>query len=103
MPAQRQAASLSAMAMQSALWQSHPGLVWSNPEADDCAHIRAALLRPRFERLLDVAVAFGLDRLRSEWAVLRTEGTTEVVRAQNVVERILNNIEKGFAIATARN
>jgi len=91
------------MANHSAFWQTHPGLVWSNPEADDSAYIRAALLRPRFERLLEVAVAFGLDRLRREWAELRTEGTTEAIRADSVVERIFNNIEKGFTLATARN
>ena len=29
-------------------------------DVDDAVHIRAALLRPRFDRLLDIAVAFGL-------------------------------------------
>ena len=91
------------MAKHRELWQTHPGLVWSNSDADDSAHIRAALLRPRFERLLDIAVGFGVDRLRREWVELQTEGTPEVLRAQSVVERILNNIEKGFALAASRN
>src|SRR5437016_3847106 len=56
-------------------WQKHPGLVWSNPEADDGVHIHAALLRPRFDRLLDIAVEFGLDRLRLEWSTLLEENT----------------------------
>ena len=89
--------------MRRELWQTQPGLVWSNPNADDSVHIRSALIRPRFERLLDIAVAFGVDRLREEWIELRSEGTAEVVRAQSAVERILNNIEKGFALAASRN
>ena len=103
MPALRRAANLSAIAIQRDLWQKHAGLVWSNPDADDAAYIRAALLRPRFERLVDIALTFGVDRLRSEWAELRAEGTVEAVRAQSVVERVLNNIEKGFALAISRN
>jgi len=60
-------------------WQRHPGLVWSNPGADDSVHIRAALLRPTFTRLLDVVLEFGLERVRGA------------------------NIEKGFALAATRN
>lgn len=84
-------------------WQKHRGLVWSNPSADDSTHIRAALVRPRFGRLLDIAVEFGIERLRREWAELQTDDTREVLRARNPVERILNNIEKGFVLAAARN
>ncbi len=47
-------------------WRGHAGLVWSNSQADDGAHIRAALLRPRFGRLLEIAVEFGLPRVRAE-------------------------------------
>lgn len=86
-----------------AFWEDHRGLVWSNPAADDLVHIRAALIRPRFSRLLDIAVEFGLQRLRNEWAELQTDDTREVARAREPVERILNNIEKGFALAAARN
>lgn len=49
-------------------WRRHPGLVWSNPEADDVVHIRAALLRSRFDRLLDIAVEFGTEALKRRWA-----------------------------------
>jgi len=84
-------------------WQKHPGLVWSNPEADDAVRIRAALLRPRFSRLLDIALEFGLERLQQEWAELHDEGTREAKRARASVERILRNIEKGFADASSRN
>jgi thymidylate kinase len=84
-------------------WQKHRGLVWSNPNADDSTHIRAVLLRPRFSLLLDIAVKFGVERIRSEWSELRRDETREVLRAREVVERILSNIEKGFTLAAARN
>jgi hypothetical protein len=78
-------------------------LVWSNPNADDSTHIRAALIRPRFSLLLDVAATFGLDRVRREWSYLQQDSTREVQRAREPVERILSNIEKGFALAATRN
>ena len=84
-------------------WIEHRGLVWSNPAADDSTHIRAALVQPRFRRLLAVAEKFGLERLRREWAELQSDETREVKRARAAVERILANIEKGFAIAASRN
>jgi len=87
----------------SEFWKSHRGLVWSNPQADDSIHIRAALLRPRFDRLLEIAVHFGLDRLRCEWKVLCEEPTPQVSRAAPSVTRILGNIEKGFARADSGN
>lgn len=82
-------------------WQRHPGLVWSNPQASDSVFICAALLRPRFTRLLDIAAEFGLERLRHEWELLRAEDTPEARRAAESVKRILNNLEKGFALAAA--
>jgi hypothetical protein len=84
-------------------WQSHPGLVWSNPAASDATHIRAALIRPRYGQLLEIAVAFGAERLRQEWAELQTDDSREVPRARASVERILAHIEKGFALAAARH
>ncbi len=80
-------------------WRRHPGLVWSAKNASDSVFLRAALLRPRFERLLDVAVEFGLERLRAEWKILADEGAPESRRAGAAVERILRNIAKGFALA----
>jgi hypothetical protein len=84
-------------------WQSHPGLVWSNPAANDAMHIRAALVRPRYSQLLDIALEFGIARLRREWAELQPDDSRDVVRARPSVERILAHIEKGFALAAARN
>lgn len=91
------------MQTRNPFWQRHPGLVWSNPEAPDSVFIAAALLRPRFNRLLDIATEFGLERLRQEWELLRAEATPEAQRAESAVERILVNIEKGFALAAARD
>lgn len=82
-------------------WNAHRGLVWSNPEAGDAAHIRAALLRPRFGRLLDISVEFGLARVRGEWEALQADRSGEIERSRAPVERILANIEKGFFVAAA--
>ena len=82
-------------------WRKHRGLVWSNPSADDAVWIRAALMHPRFDRLLDIAVEFGLDRLHQEWRILEEEGTENAQRARRSVERMLANIEKGFARVAA--
>ena len=80
-------------------WKRHPGLVWSNPEAPDSAYIRAALLRPRFGRLLDIALEFGVEQLRREWQVLLADPLVEAERARPAVERIISHIEQGFALA----
>jgi hypothetical protein len=82
-------------------WKRHPGLVWSNPAAGDAAQIRAALVRPRYGVLLDIALEFGVERLRHEWAELQAETTPEVARARPSVERILAHIEEGFALAAS--
>jgi hypothetical protein len=84
-------------------WERHRGLVWSNPAANDCVHIRAALLKPRFDRLLDIALEFGVARLRAEWMELESGDQLEISRARQPVERILDHIEKGFALAASRN
>jgi hypothetical protein len=77
-------------------WERHLGLVGSNPAASDTVHIHAALLRPRFGRLLDIAQGFGLGRVRAEWAALRDAGLPEAARAAKPVERILRHLEEGF-------
>ncbi len=90
-------------ATHSSFWHRHQGLVWSNPEAEDSVHIRTALLRPRFGRLLDIAAEFGLDRLQAEWSTVKADNSPEVQRATPAVERILSNIQKGFSVAAAEN
>jgi hypothetical protein len=53
--------------------------------------------------LLDIAREFGLPQLRREWELLKLEGTVEARRAQGPVERILEKIERGFALASPRD
>lgn len=86
------------------VWKRQGGLAWSNPDASDSTRIRAALTRPRFLRLLDIAEVFGVERVRREWEALEAlmeDPDSEVERASQPVERILHNIEEGFRRATA--
>jgi len=84
-------------------WSNHRGLVWSNPAASDSTHIRAALVRPRFSLLLEIALEFGVERLRTEWKEIQIDDTREIKYARVPVERILAHIEKGFTLAAAGN
>lgn len=86
-----------------AFQQRHPGLVWSNSRAGDAVWIRAALMRPRFETLLDACLEFGLERVRCEWAELNREPDREVAVVAPEVNRILQHITEGFADAQAGN
>jgi hypothetical protein len=81
---------------RASIWERHPGLIWSNRQADDAVRIRAALLKPNFPTLLDVAVTFGPDRLATEWTVLWNDPYTDTRRAAPAVERILTNIRRGY-------
>lgn len=74
---------------------SHAAILWSNPSASASALIRAALVRPTFERLLELAKMHGLEVLRREWALLIAEGSVEASRAAVSVERILHHLELG--------
>lgn len=80
----------------SAFWKKYPGLVWSNRQADDGVRIRAALLKPQFPILLDIAVRFGPERLRREWSVLRGDPVANTERVKSSVERIITNIQRGY-------
>ena len=82
-------------------WKQYPGLVWSNRQAGDDVRIRAALMRPLFPVLLDIAVRFGLERLEREWAILRNDPETDTRRAEPSVLRILANIRRGYEQARA--
>ncbi len=82
-------------------WEKYPGLVWSNREAGDAVRIRAALLRPLFPVLLDIAATFGLERLEQEWAILCADPETDTRRAEPQVSRILKNIRRGYDQAHA--
>lgn len=75
-------------------------LTWSNSQASHEVLVRAALLRPTFERLLALALeplpALGLAQLKREWRRLARECPEEALRAAPSVERILRNIAGGF-------
>jgi hypothetical protein len=74
----------------------HPGLVWSNTNAPREIYLRKALLNPRFGQLLKLAQEFGLESLKREWSLLRTqspEESNEVEGAASEVNRILRNME----------
>ena len=85
-------------------WDQHGrvGLVWSNPNASDDVLITAALLRPNFHLLLDIAVHFGLDRLKNQWRELKDGGEErqspeeirKVARAEAIVDRCLTTMEE---------
>lgn len=77
------------------LWKRHPGLVWSNPDAEDEAYIHAALLKPRFSVLLDIAVTLGLETVKKQWLLLQKENPSEARRVTPSVERILSNLTEG--------
>ena len=83
------------------MWKRHPGLIWSNPEPGDTAFLCAALLRPRYDTLLEAALVFGVGRLESELAALLAEDTPEARRAAPITRRILRNIARGFERAPA--
>lgn len=85
----------------SEFWSAFPEIAWSNRHASDTVCIRGALMRPRFECLLAVARRFGLDTIRTEWKILVDDELTDTDSAAPIVERILRNIEIGFANARA--
>jgi hypothetical protein len=78
----------------------HPGLLWSNAKAPKEIYIRKALLNPRFTQLLKLSREFGLEALKQEWDVLKTQSpteSTEIHRAAPEVTRILRNMEAATA------
>ncbi len=81
-------------------WKSkYAWLVWSNRTADDSAHLRAALLNPHLDILLDAFEAYGLARLATEWAAVR-----ETERGKKVAEYVgsmLENFRRGVEMAAA--
>jgi hypothetical protein len=84
-----------------AFWHLHGGIVWSNPNASDSVMIANALLSPDFHLLLDIAVRFGLARLKSDWENLKKaieginypEEVKRLRRAEPIVERSIYHME----------
>ncbi len=90
------------MPVREAFWSRHPGLAWSNSKADDSVRIRAALMRPRFHRILDIANEFGLDCVQAEWDALLADEDAAVRRAKPIDRRILGTIGNAYAHADSR-
>lgn len=76
-------------------------LAWSNADASDELLVRRALVQPRFQVLLDAAVAFGVDVLAAQWDRLQAEGSPEAVKVRPTTERILGHIRDGYRQVTA--
>jgi hypothetical protein len=93
--------SMPEEAVNEQFWKKHPGLIWSNRQASDAVRIRAALMKPSFPVLLDIAAVFGPERLEQEWAVLRSDPETDTHRIEHVVSQILANIWRGYHQARA--
>jgi len=75
-------------------------LAWSNKDAPNDVLIRRALVRPRFQVLLDAAVEFGVDKLTAEWEHLKAEGSSEVMKVCATTDRILKHINDGYRQTT---
>jgi transcriptional regulator with XRE-family HTH domain len=76
-------------------------LAWSNKEAPDDVLVRLALVKPRFQMLLDAAVEFGVGTLSEEWERLKADGTPEALKVRATTERILGHIQDGYRQTTA--
>ena len=80
------------------LAQPRFGLAWSNPAADEGTLLRNALLKGRFDAILESAAQDGLPFVRQEMARLRESGELDE-SANAKLERMVRSIERGFAEA----
>ncbi|HWB01857.1 MAG TPA: hypothetical protein VG796_02460 [Verrucomicrobiales bacterium] len=83
-----------------AFWDRHPGLVWSNRNAPDEAFISAALRKGRFLQLLEIAVEFGVARLRRQWEVEKQCGDLTAGMISRTEEN-LTIMEEAYARSVA--
>ncbi len=72
-------------------------LVWSHREASDRSLLRAALLNPHFDILLDAVWAFGIDRLYREWDAVKD--TPEAQSVADYTEEKLRHLKAGVEMA----
>jgi transcriptional regulator with XRE-family HTH domain len=76
------------------------GIAWSNQNMDAPALITNALLKGSYGTILEAAVQYGIDLVRRQWDEVKdARSARESKHARTSVDRILNNIEKGFARA----
>lgn len=81
--------------------QRHKSLVWSNPNASLDTLLRAALVAPQFDRLLDAATEVGIKKLNTLWRALQVNAELEVLRAAPITNRMLKHIQDGYQQALA--
>ena len=76
------------------------GIAWSNQNMDARALITNALLNGSYSTILEAAVQYGIDLVRRQWDQVKDGRSVRVSKhARTSVDRILNNIAKGFARA----
>lgn len=76
--------------------QRHKSLVWSNPNASLETLLRAALVKPQFDRLLEAATEVGIEKLNTLWRALQARPEPEVLRAAPITNRMLKHIQDGY-------
>lgn len=84
---------------QASLAAPHFGLSWSNPSADEGALLRNALVKARFDAILESAAVDGVDFVRQQMQLLREAGEIDSVKELKL-EGIVKSIERGFMEAT---
>lgn len=82
--------------------QRHKSLVWSNANASIDTLLRAALVKPQFDQLLEAATEFGIDRLNALWRGLQKRPDAATLRAAPITNRILKHIQDGYQQAFAK-
>jgi hypothetical protein len=75
----------------------HPsfGLAWSNPNADEATLLRIAMLKGRFNAILESAVVGGIPFVRENLDLLKQRGALNAEQTTKL-ERMLKGIHKGF-------
>jgi hypothetical protein len=86
-----------------AFWDRHPGLVWSNRNAPDDAFISAALQKGRFLQLLEIAIEFGVFRLRRQWELEKQAGDLSEAMILRTEENLIIMEEAYAKSVAARN
>jgi hypothetical protein len=84
---------------RSSLADSKWGLAWSNPNVSPEVLVRSALLTGSYMTVLEAVVEEGMELVRVQWSVLVRSDNGVSKRLRVNVERMLDNIQKGFDLA----
>lgn len=76
---------------------AHPsfGLAWSNPNADEAKLLRIAMLKGRFNAILESAALDGIPFVRENLDLLKQRGALNAEQTTKL-ERMLKGIQRGF-------